>query len=86
MEIIKQGIHVPLPVVKQVAIIFAGTNGYLDDIPVNRVRDFEEYLSAQLDSQYGDFVQLFNKTLAMTDEVKVILKKLLDEVKSNFKV
>jgi len=85
MEIIKQGIHVPLPVVKQVAIIFAGTNGYLDDIPVNRVRDFEEYLSAQLDSQYGDFVRLFNNTLAMTDEVKAALKKLLEEVKGSFK-
>ena len=85
MEIIKQGIHVPMPVVKQVAIIFAGTNGYLDDIPVNRVRDFEEYLLAQLDSQYKGFVELFNKNLAMTDEVKAALKKLLEEVKSTFK-
>ena len=86
MEVIKQGIHVPLPVVKQVAIIFAGTNGYLDDIPVNKVSDFEEYLSAQLDSRYGDFVQLFDKTLAMTDEVKAALKKILEEVKGTFKV
>jgi F-type H+-transporting ATPase subunit alpha len=86
MEVIKQGIHVPLPVVKQVAIIFAGTNGYLDDIPVNKVRDFEEYLSTQMDSQYGDFVQLFNKTLAMSDEVKAALKKLLEEVKGTFKI
>jgi len=85
MEIIKQGINVPLPVVKQVAIIFAGSNGYLDDIPVNKIRDFEEYLSAQLDVRYDAFVQLFNKTLAMTDEVKDTLKKLLEEVKSTFK-
>jgi len=86
MEVIKQGIHVPLPVVKQVAIIFAGTNGYLDDLPVNKVRDFEDYLGAQIDSRYGDFVQLFNKTLAMTDEVKAALKKILEEVKGTFKV
>ena len=85
MEIIKQGIHVPMPVVKQVAIIFAGTNGYLDDVPANRIGAFEEYLSAQMDSQYADFVQLFNKNLAMTDEVKIALKKLLEEVKSTFK-
>ena len=85
MEVIKQGINVPLPVVKQVAIIFAGTNGFLDDIPVNRVRDFEEYLSAQIDSRYGGFVELFNKSLTMTDEVKAALKKLLEEVKSTFK-
>jgi len=86
MEVIKQGIHVPLPVVKQVAIIFAGTNGYLDDLPANKVREFEEYLGAQMDSRYGDFVQLFNKTLAMSDEVKAALKKLLEEVKGSFKV
>jgi F-type H+-transporting ATPase subunit alpha len=86
MELVKQGIHVPIPVVKQVAIIFAGTNGYLDDIPVNKVRDFEEYLSVQLDSRYGDFVQSFNKTLALNDDIKAALKKLLEEVKSTFKV
>ena len=86
MEVIKQGIHVPMPVVKQVAIIFAGTNGFLDDLPVHRVSDFEEYLSAQLDSRYADFVRLFNKTLAMTDEVQTALKKILEEVKSTFKV
>ncbi|MBF0504489.1 MAG: F0F1 ATP synthase subunit alpha [Candidatus Omnitrophica bacterium] len=85
MEVIKQGIHVPMPVVKQVAIIFAGTNGYLDDIPVNRVRDFEDYLSAQMDSQYVEFVRIFNNTLAMTDEIKALLKKMLEEVKSTFK-
>ena len=84
MEIIKQGIQVPLPVVKQVAIIFAGVNGYLDDIAVNKIKAFEEYLYTQLDSQYGDFVKLFNKTLDMTDEVKSALKKLLEEVKSTF--
>jgi F-type H+-transporting ATPase subunit alpha len=86
MEIIKQGIHVPLPVVKQVAIIFAGTNGYLDDIPVNKVRDFEEYLFTQIDSRYEDFTQLFNNTLVLTDEVKASFKKLLAEVKSTFKL
>ena len=85
MEIIKQGINVPLPVVKQVAIIFAGTNGYLDDIPAHRVREFEEYLFAQMDSRYADFVQLFNKALSMTDEIKAAMKKLLEEVKGTFK-
>jgi F-type H+/Na+-transporting ATPase subunit alpha len=38
MEVIKQGVHAPLPVAKQVAIIFAGVNGYLDDVPVGQVR------------------------------------------------
>ena len=84
MEIIKQGIHVPLPVVKQVAIIYAGVNGHLDDVPVNKVRAFEEYLQLQLDAKYGDFVQLFNKTLSMTDELKAALNQILKEVKATF--
>ena len=84
MEVIKQGIQLPLPVVKQVVIIYAGVNGYLDNIPVNKIKDFEEYLLTQMDSNYSDFVKLFNKTLSMSEEVKIALKKLLDEVKSTF--
>ena len=84
MQVIKQGIHVPLPVVKQVAIIFAGVNGYLDDIPADKVQAFEEYLNLQIDSKYGDYVALFEKNLAMTDEVKAALRKVLDEVKGTF--
>ena len=84
MEIIKQGIHVPLPVVKQVVIIYAGVNGYLDDVPVNKIRAFEEYAQLQLDAKYGDFVQLFNKTLSMTDEIKTALNQILKEIKATF--
>ncbi|MBF0489049.1 MAG: F0F1 ATP synthase subunit alpha [Candidatus Omnitrophica bacterium] len=84
MEIIKQGIQVPLPVVKQVAIIFAAVNGYLDDLPVNKIKAFEDHLGIQLDSKYTDYVKLFNNTLVMTDEIKTALKKILEEVKSTF--
>ena len=86
MEIIKQGIQVPLTVVKQVAIIYAGVNGYLDDIPVDKIKKFEDYLYIQLDANYKDFVALFDRTLAMTEEVKTALKKLLDEVKGSFEI
>lgn len=85
MEIIKQGVHEPLPVVKQVAIIYAGTKGHLDDIPVNKVRDFEAKLHDALDSTYADFVKLFNEKKAMTDDVVQALEKLLKEFKSAYK-
>ena len=42
VEILKQGQYQPLPVEKQVLIIFAGTNGYLDDLPVEQCRKFED--------------------------------------------
>ena len=85
MEIIKQGVHQPLPVVKQVAIIYAGTKGYLDDIPASQVRDFEAKLHDALDSTYTDFVKLFNEKMAMTDDVVQALDKLLKEFKESYK-
>jgi F-type H+-transporting ATPase subunit alpha len=84
MEVIKQGIHVPMPVVKQVSIIFAGANGYLDDIPANKVREFEVALSDSLDKKNQDFVQLFNKKLELSDDVKAALEKIIQEVKQSF--
>ncbi|MBL8013120.1 MAG: F0F1 ATP synthase subunit alpha, partial [Candidatus Omnitrophica bacterium] len=85
MEVIKQGIHVPLSVVKQVSIIYAGASGQLDDIPVNKVKEFEAVLHEGLDTKYQDFVQMFNKKLEMSDEIKSALDKIIQEVKANFK-
>ena len=86
MQVIKQGVHEPLPVAKQVAIIYAGVKGYLDDIPASQVRDFEAKLHEALDSHYQDFVKLLNEKKAMTDEVTQALEKLLKEFKTSYKV
>ena len=85
MEIMKQGVHDTLPVAKQVAIIFAGTNGFLDDIPVNKVHAFELELHQALDSTYAGWVRLFNEKKAMTDDVKKALADALTEFKRTFK-
>ena len=51
VEILKQGQHVPMPMADQVAIIYAGTQGYLDKVPVNQLHDFERnYLQFMNDS------------------------------------
>jgi len=84
MQVIKQGIHVPLDVAQQVAFIFAGVNGYLDDVPLEKIKAFEEKLYQSLDSHYPDFVKLFHKELALTDVVKPQLEKLLTEFKARF--
>jgi F-type H+-transporting ATPase subunit alpha len=84
MQIIKQGIYVPLSVAKQVAIIYAGVNGVLDDIDPERVVAFEALLNEELDSRYADWVTLFEEQKVMTDEVKAGLDKLLKEVKGRF--
>ena len=85
MEIIKQGVHVPLSVAKQVAIIYAGVNGHLDDLPVSKVLEFEKSLYEALDGRYQEYVQLFNKKLEMTDDIKESLNKIIAEVKLAFK-
>lgn len=84
MEIMKQGVHEPLPVAKQVAIIFAGTNGFLDDVPVERVREFERKLHDALDGAYAGYVRLFNEKKAMTDDVKKALTEALTDFKRTF--
>ncbi|MCZ7593280.1 MAG: F0F1 ATP synthase subunit alpha [Kiritimatiellae bacterium] len=84
MEIMKQGVNEPLPVAKQVAIIFAGTNDFLTDIPVEKVKDFERKLHQALDGAYAEFVRLFNEKKAMTDEVKKALTDALTDFKRSY--
>ena len=84
MEVIKQGITTPVPVAKQVAIIYAGVNGYLDDIETSRVREFEAQLSDALDATYADWVRLFNEEKSMTETVTEGLNKLLEDFKRSF--
>ncbi len=85
MQMIKQGVHEPLTVAKQVVIIYAGTNGYLDDIPVKKVGDFEAKLNQALDSTYADFLRLLSKEKAITEKIKEELDKLLVDFKRIFK-
>jgi F-type H+-transporting ATPase subunit alpha len=85
MQVMRQGVNDPLPVAKQVVIIFAGVNGYLDDIPVDKVRQFEAQLHLALDSSYAGFVKLLNERKVLADDVKAALKELLTEFKRTFK-
>jgi F-type H+-transporting ATPase subunit alpha len=85
MEIMKQGVHQTLPVAKQVAIIYAATNGYLDDVDVSKVRAFEAQLHDALDATYADYVRLFNEKKAMADDVKKSLDHALTDFKRTFK-
>src|SRR6186713_2329576 len=56
VEILKQPQYQPLPVVKQVAIVFAATNGYLDGIAVERLREYEDGLFRFLDTSYSQLL------------------------------
>jgi F-type H+-transporting ATPase subunit alpha len=84
MEVIKQGVNEPLSVVKQVAIIYAGTLGYLDELAPDQVQAYEKQLHDALDSRYADFVRKFEESPEMSDDMKSDLDRILEEFKSVF--
>src|SRR5687767_7295024 len=61
VEILKQPQYSPFSVEKQVAIIYLGTNGLIKDVPVNRVREFEDHYLMEMDNKYPDVLAEFKK-------------------------
>ncbi len=84
VEILKQPAHQPLPVEKQVVIIYAGTNGYLDDIPVKAVRKFEEELYPFIETKYPQIFENIRTKKKIDEETEELLKKALEEFKAQF--
>jgi F-type H+/Na+-transporting ATPase subunit alpha len=78
-EITKQPQYQPLPVEKQVAILYAATTGQLDDVPTPRVRDFETGLYRFLEAEQPDILKDLGEKKEMTDE---LAGKLDDAIKS----
>jgi F-type H+-transporting ATPase subunit alpha len=85
-EILKQDQYTPLAVEKQVAIIYAGTNGFLDDLEVSECRAFEQSLYRFLDANYPGVLTKIRERKAIDDEIKGELKKALTEAKDRFKL
>ena len=84
VELLKQGPYSPIPVEKQVIAIYAGTNGYLDSIPVSSVRKFEMELYGFLDANYKSLLEELRTKKAIDDSVKAKLKEALDKFKASF--
>src|SRR5438067_8416107 len=83
-EILKQPQYQPLPVQKQVAIIFAATNGYLDAIAVDRLRDYELGLYRFLDSHRPGVLAGIAEKKALDDALKGELTRLIADFKERF--
>jgi F-type H+-transporting ATPase subunit alpha len=79
VEVLKQDQYRPLPVENQVAILYAATNGYLDGISVNEIKDFEEMLSTAITADKV-FLKVFRKDLDLTSDVENGLKRILDSI------
>jgi len=85
VELLKQGQYVPMTMVEQVAIIFAGTQGYLDDVPVDAVRKFEEEFLRYMKDRKGDVIKELEEKKAIDDEVKAKLIAAIEDFKKGFK-
>jgi F-type H+-transporting ATPase subunit alpha len=84
-ELLKQGQFSPLPIEKQVLVIFAGTGGYLDDIEVADIRRFEHDLIAFMDSKYGSLLAQIAAKKQIDDATRESLKTAIGEFKERFK-
>ncbi|HEX2844735.1 MAG TPA: hypothetical protein VHP64_05745, partial [Candidatus Limnocylindria bacterium] len=80
-EILKQPQYAPLPVEKQVVIIWAATNGLLDDVETARIAEFESGLYRHLESGYEDLLPTIAKEKVLSDETTATLEKAVDEFK-----
>ncbi len=85
VELLKQGQFQPMSVEKQVISIFAGTNGYLDDVPVLAVRRFEEELLAFVDKNYAELPHNIRTTKAISDDDQKKLHEAVKAFKAQFK-
>jgi len=83
-QLLKQDQFSPLPVEKQVLVIFAGTNGYLDSIEVSEVERFQRDLLAFADAHAGALLHKIATKKAIDDEIREGLKKTLSEFKERF--
>ena len=85
VEVLKQPLHKPLPVEKQVLILYALTNGYLDSVPIDDILAFEEELYAYFDLHYDNLLDVIRTTkdLPDTDELNTAIQTFKD--KSIFK-
>jgi F-type H+-transporting ATPase subunit alpha len=83
-EILKQDQYSPLPFEKQIAIIYAGTNGFLDDLPVEQCREFERELYKYLEAMNPAVLRAIAEKKVLDDAIKGDLNKTLKEFKDKF--
>ena len=85
VELLKQNDLHPLALEKQVVSVFAGNEGFLDDLPVQRVRDFEAGLWDFIDKNYQEVFYEIAEKKVLSDASKGLLKQAITKFKQTFK-
>jgi F-type H+-transporting ATPase subunit alpha len=84
VELLKQDQYVPMPVERQILVIFAGTNGYVDDVPVNAVKRFEAELLKFVTSKYASLLTDIAAKKQLDDDLRSRCKSAIEEFKKTF--
>ncbi|ETD26848.1 F0F1 ATP synthase subunit alpha [Helicobacter canis] len=84
VEVLKQPPYSPLAIEKQVVVVFAGAKGFLDDIPVNRVVEFENELYPFIEAKYPKIFEEIRSKKALDKDLEAALAKAIEEYKLSF--
>src|SRR5690606_22986035 len=84
VEILKQKQYSPMPVEKQVVILYAGTQGYLDEVPVEKVRQYESDFLSEMDNMHSEILTDIKSKQEMTDEMRGKLDTVLKDFTERF--
>jgi F-type H+-transporting ATPase subunit alpha len=84
VEVLKQGQFAPMPVERQVMIIYAATQGYLDDMPIETVKSFEQEFHAFIDEKYADLRHQLAATKVLDDALEAKLTAAIKDFKAKF--
>jgi F-type H+-transporting ATPase subunit alpha len=84
VEVLKQKQFSPLPFSKQIMIIFAGTNGFLDDLAIDQVRDFEAELHKYVDTANPGLLRTIMEKKILDDGLKAEMTKVIKQCKETF--
>lgn len=84
VEVLKQAQYQPLPVEKQVLIVYAGTSGVLDDLPLDKVRQFESELYRFVDNAHAGILAEIRDKKELSDDLKKTINAALKEFKDRF--
>ena len=83
VQILKQGQNVPLPVEQQVAILFALNEGYIDDVEIEKVSDWEEAFLSYMNSNHGDILSAIASEGDISDASKEILNQAIESFRQS---
>ncbi|OGG16618.1 F0F1 ATP synthase subunit alpha [Candidatus Gottesmanbacteria bacterium RIFCSPHIGHO2_02_FULL_39_11] len=84
VELLKQKLNSPMPVVEQIVVIFAGTAGFLDDIPIGKISEFETRYLEYMKLEHAKLLKTIEKEQKLSDETIEKLKKAITEFKKTF--